>query len=73
MERFLYRTRANVDHTHQFDKLDLNIAGNFRLINFNFQPESVNSKQKFTSSDFHADIHFIDEIAPLRFNAEKIC
>lgn len=43
---FYYRTRANVDYTHQFDKLDLNIAGNFGLSNFNFQPESVNSKQK---------------------------
>lgn len=67
---FYYRTRANVDYTHQFDKLNLNIAGNFGLSNFNFKPESVNSKQKFTSGDFHAGIHFIDETAPLRFNAE---
>ena len=67
---FYYRTRANVDYTHQFNKLDLNIAGNFGLSNFNFQPESVNSKQKFTSGDFHAGIHFTDETAPLRFNAE---
>ena len=67
---FYYRTRANVDYTHQFDKLDLNIAGNFGLSNFNFQPGSVNSKQKFTSGDFHAGIHFTDETAPLRFNAE---
>ena len=67
---FYYRTRANVDYTHQFNKLDLNIAGNFGLSNFNFLPGSVNSKQKFTSSDFHAGIHFIDETAPLRFNAE---
>ena len=28
---FYYRTRANVDYTHQFNKLDLNIAGNFRI------------------------------------------
>lgn len=28
---FYYRTRANVDYTHQFNKLDLNIAGNFGL------------------------------------------
>ena len=67
---FYYRTRANVDYTHQFNKLDLNIAGNFGLSNFNFRPGSVNSKQKFTSGDFHAGIHFIDETAPLRFNAE---
>ncbi|WP_195532005.1 TonB-dependent receptor [Bacteroides finegoldii] len=67
---FYYRTRANVDYTHQFNKLDLNIAGNFGLSNFNFLPGSVNSKQKFTSGDFHAGIHFIDETALLRFNAE---
>lgn len=67
---FYYRTRANIDYTHQFDKLDLNIAGNFGLSNFNFKPESVNSKQKFTSGDIHAGIHYSDETAPLRFNAE---
>lgn len=67
---FYYRTRANVDYTHQFDKLDLNIAGNFGLSNFNFKPKSVNGKQKFTSGDFHAGVHYIDETAPLRFNAE---
>ena len=67
---FYYRTRANVDYTHQFNKLDLNVAGNFGLSNFNLKPGSVNSKQKFTSGDFHAGIHFIDETAPLRFNAE---
>lgn len=67
---YYYRTRANVDYTHQFDKLDLNLAGNFGLSNFNFKPESINSKQKFTSGDFHAGVHFIDETAPLRFNAE---
>lgn len=67
---FHYRTRANADYTHQFDKLDLNIAGNFGLSNFNLKPESVNSKQKFTSGDLHAGIHFTDETAPLRFNVE---
>ena len=67
---YYYRTRANVDYTHQFNKLDLNLAGNFGLSNFNFKPESVNGKQKFTSGDFHAGVHFIDETAPLRFNAE---
>ena len=40
---FYYRTRANVDYTHQFNKLDLNIAGNFGLSNFNFKPGSANS------------------------------
>ena len=67
---FYYRTRANVDYTHQFQKMDLNIAGNFGLSNFNFKPESVNSKQKFTSGDVHVGLHYSDETAPLRFNAE---
>lgn len=67
---YYYRTRANVDYTHQFNKLDLDIAGNFGLSNFNFKPGSVNGKQKFTSGDLHAGLHFIDETAPLRFNAE---
>ena len=67
---YYYRTRANVDYTHQFNKLDLDIAGNFGLSNFNFKPGSVNGKQKFTSGDLHAGLRFIDETAPLRFNAE---
>lgn len=33
---FYYRTRANVDYVHQFAKLDLNVAGNFGLSNFNY-------------------------------------
>ena len=66
---FYYRTRANVDYVHQFAKLDLNVAGNFGLSNFNYEPYGF-KKQKFTSGDFHAGIHFIDETAPLRFNAE---
>ena len=65
-----YRTHAGMDYVHAFRKMDLNVAGNFGLSNFNFLPGSVNSKQKFTSGDFHAGIHFIDETAPLRFNAE---
>lgn len=67
---YYYRTRANVDYTHQFNKVDLDIAGNFGLSNFNFKPESVNGKQKFTSGDLHAGLRFIDETAPLRFNGE---
>ncbi len=69
-DAFYYRTRAGIDYTHQFDRMDLNIAGNFGLSNFNYQPNSVNSKQKFTSGEFHAGIHFLDETTPLRFNAE---
>lgn len=67
---FYYRTRANVDYTHQFNKLDLNIAGNFGLSNFNYLSESLNNKQKFTSGDFHVGVNYMDETAPLHFNAE---
>lgn len=58
-----YRTRANVGYTHQFNKLDLNIAGNFGLSNFNFKPGSANSKQKFTSEIFMPA--FISSMKPL--------
>ena len=67
---FYYRTRANIDFTHQFSKMDLNIGGNFGLSNFNYLPGSINSKQKFTSGDFHAGVNFTDETAPLQFDAE---
>lgn len=65
---FYYRTRANVDYTHQFSKMDLNIGGNFGLSNFNYLPESAYSKQKFTSGDIHAGLNFTDETAPLQFD-----
>lgn len=67
---FYYRTRANVDYTHQFNKLDLNIAGNFGLSNFNFMPGSTNNKQKFLSGDVHFGIKSTSEELPLQFHAE---
>lgn len=67
---YYYRTKANVDYTHQFNKMDLNIAGNFGLSNFNFRPESVGRKQKFTSGDFHFGLNSTDETMPLQFKAE---
>lgn len=66
---YYYRTRANVDYTHQFHKLDLNVAGNFGLSNFNFQPGSV-GKQKFTSGDLHVGVKSTDEKLPLQYRAE---
>ncbi|EJX09209.1 TonB-dependent receptor [gut metagenome] len=65
---FYYRTRANVNYIHQFNKVDLNLGGNFGLSNFNFQPGSFTPKQKFTSGDVHAGVGFNDETAPLRFH-----
>ena len=67
---FYYRTRANVDYTHQFNKLDLNIAGNFGLSNFNFLPDAAVRKQKFISGDIHFGVKSTDTELPLRFNAE---
>ena len=67
---FYYRTRANVDYTHQFNKLDLNIAGNFGLSNFNFLPDAAVRKQKFTSGDIHFGVKSTDTELPLQFSAE---
>lgn len=49
---YYYRTRANIDYIHQFNKVDFNIAANFGLSNFNLSPVQP-GKQKFTSGDFH--------------------
>lgn len=66
-----YRTRANVDYTHQFNKLDLNVAGNFGLSNFNYEPYGFDfKKQKFTSGDVHFGMKSTDETLPLQFRAE---
>ena len=66
-----YRTRANVDYVHQFNKLDLNVAGNFGLSNFNYEPYNFEfKKQKFTSGDVHFGVKSSDETLPLQFRAE---
>lgn len=66
-----YRTRANVDYVHQFNKLDLNIAGNFGLSNFNYGLDGFDfKKQKFTSGDMHVGVKSTDETLPLQFRAE---
>lgn len=64
-----YRSRANIAYVHQFNKLDLDIAGNFGLSNFNLPPRSV-GKQKFTSGDLHFGVKSTDETLPLQFRAE---
>ena len=46
---YYYRTHAGMDYVHAFRKVDLNVAGNFDLSNFNFMPGTYDSKQKFTS------------------------
>lgn len=64
-----YRTRAGVDYVHQFNKLDLNIAGNFGLSNFNLPLNGI-GKQKFTSGDLHVGVKSTDETLPLQYRAE---
>ena len=66
---YYYRTRANMDYIHQFNKVDLNIAANFGLSNFNLAPNEP-SKQKFTEADFHLGVKSTDETYPVQFKAE---
>ena len=66
---YYYRTRANMDYTHQFNKVDLNIAANFGLSNFNLAPNEP-GKQKFTEADFHLGVKSTDESYPVQFKAE---
>lgn len=69
-DAFYYRTRASIDYLHQFNRMDLNIAGHFGLSNFNYRPYSVFNKQKFTSGDAHVGLESTDETLPLQFQAE---
>lgn len=65
-----YRTHAGLDYVHEFRKVDLNVAGNFDLSNFNFLPGSMNSKQKFTTGDVHFGVKSTGNDLPLQFHAE---
>ncbi|MEG1564378.1 MAG: TonB-dependent receptor [Bacteroides sp.] len=68
-DAYSYHTRANVDYTHLFRRVDLNVAGNFGLNNFNLLPGSE-GKQKFTSGDMHLGVQSTDETLPLQFSVE---
>ena len=65
-----YRTRAALDYTHRFDRVDLNLAGHFGLRNFNRLPDLAPGKQKFTSGDVHLGLASTDEALPVQFRAE---
>lgn len=66
-----YRTHAGMDYVHAFRKVDLNVAGNFGLSNFNFLPAmSINGKQKFMSGDVRFGVKSTSDELPLRFHAE---
>lgn len=67
---YYYRTHAGVDYVHSFKKVDLDVAGNFDLSNFNFLPGSINSKQKFTAGDVHFGVRSTNADLPLQFRAE---
>lgn len=65
-----YRTHAGMDYVHAFRKVDLKVAGNFGLSNFNFLPGSLNHKQKFLSGDVHFGAKSTSDELPLQFHAE---
>lgn len=67
---YYYRTHANIDYLHRFKKVDLDIAGNFGLSNFNFLPGAAVRKQKFTSGDIHFGVKSTHNDLPLQFRAE---
>ena len=69
-DSYYYRTHAGMDYVHSFRKIDLNVAGNFGLSNFNFLPYSVNSKQKFISGDVHFGVQSTSDELPFQFRAE---
>lgn len=68
-DSYYYRTRANIDYTHQFSRIDFNLAANFGLSNFNLAPYEP-GKQKFTEGDFHIGLKSTDESYPVQFKAE---
>lgn len=67
---FDYRTRAAVDYTHRFSRVDLNVAGHFGLRNFNLLPDSYAGKQKFTLGDVHLGVASTAADLPVQFRAE---
>ena len=65
-----YCTRAALDYTHRFSRVDLNLAGRFGLRNFNRLPDYASGKQKFTSGDVHLGLASTDDGLPVQFRAE---
>lgn len=67
---YFYRSHANIDYRHNFKKIDLDVAGNFGLSNFNFLPGAAVNKQKFTSGELHFGVKSTDKNLSLQFRAE---
>lgn len=65
-----YRTQARISYLHNFKALDLNIAGNFGLHNFNLEPYAFAHKQKFTSGNVHVGVVNRNNQQPISYKAE---
>lgn len=65
-----FRTRAAVDYTHRFRRLDFNTAAHFGLRNFNYLPLMHLDKQKFLNGDLHLGIASTTEEQPLQYKLE---
>lgn len=65
-----YRSTANINYLHRFNKVDFSLAGNWGLNNFNFVPNALISHQRLTSGDFHIGANSTDETLPVQFKAE---
>lgn len=65
-----YRTRAAFQYIHQFDKIDMDIAADFGLSNFNYMYVNSPLNKKFTSGSGHIGIASTDNDLPVQFKAE---
>ena len=69
-DAFYFRTNAAANYTHNFQQMDFDAASHFGLSNFNYKPNTLKNKQKFTSGDIHLGIHSTDETLKLLYRAE---
>lgn len=65
-----YRTRAQASYTHQFDMVDMNIAGGLGISNFNNLPTYASPQKRFNSGEGHIGFISTSEDLPVHFNAE---
>lgn len=65
-----YRSAASIDYLHQFDRLDMDIAGRWGLSNFSNPPFFPLTHQRFTSGDIHWGLESTGETLPVYFNVE---
>ncbi len=65
-----YRSAAKIDYLHQFNRVDMNIAGGWALTNFNYNFLAPMSHQRFTSGEIHLGVKSTDELLPVKFDVE---